>query len=86
MSPDIIAAVEAAVAKTGVERYRYLCLEHPDPGIRESFTQWILAGMPSQKATSSPHQMKPEVVGAVDQVLVSYDPFVPARGCGGCPG
>ncbi len=29
--------LEKAIKATGVERYRYLCLEHPDPRVRESF-------------------------------------------------
>jgi hypothetical protein len=87
----LLQAVDKAVAETGVERYRYLCLEHPDPAMRESFARWILAGMPSHKPASSPPAMNPKVVRAVDAAVagpaplsVSYDPVVPASGCGGC--
>jgi len=46
--------INAAIARTGVERYRYLCFGHPDPKVRESYTRWILTGMPADIETLPP--------------------------------
>lgn len=75
---DLELAIDQAVAETGHERYRYLCLEHPDPAIRESYSQWILAGRPAQRS--------------VDDVLAEahaegiLESISPTKPCGGCPG
>jgi hypothetical protein len=44
---DLLKALDQAIAETGVERYRFLALEHPDPATRERYSRWILAGRPS---------------------------------------
>jgi hypothetical protein len=44
---DLLKALDQAIAATGVERYRFLALEHPDPATRERYSRWILAGRPS---------------------------------------
>lgn len=33
--------LEEAIRKTGVERYRYLCLEHPDESTREGYRDLV---------------------------------------------
>jgi hypothetical protein len=45
---DLEKAIDQAIAETGVERYRHLCLSHPDPQVRERYSRWILAGRPSE--------------------------------------
>jgi hypothetical protein len=47
---DVDRALEAAIAETGVERYRYLVHEHPDPAVRASYRGWLLAGRPPAAA------------------------------------
>jgi hypothetical protein len=44
---DLERAIDQAIAETGVERYRFLALEHPDSRTRERYSQWILAGRPT---------------------------------------
>jgi hypothetical protein len=38
----ITDALELVIARTGVERYRYLCLEHPKPKVRSEYTELVL--------------------------------------------
>jgi hypothetical protein len=33
--------LDLVIARTGVERYRYLCLEHPDPRVRQQYRDWV---------------------------------------------
>lgn len=35
-------AIAKKVAETGVERYRHLCLEHPDPAVRARYSAWVM--------------------------------------------
>lgn len=35
-------ALDIVVARTGVERYRFLCLEHANPKVREEYGQLIM--------------------------------------------
>lgn len=47
--PELLAALDLAVRLSGVARYRYLCLEHPDPAVREGYrghVRRIAAGVP----------------------------------------
>jgi hypothetical protein len=44
---ELLRAIDQAIAETGVERYRFLALEHPDPTTRERYSRWILAGRPN---------------------------------------
>jgi len=68
----LIDAIDRAVAETGVARYRYLALEHPDLAVRRRYADWILAGRPAQAV-------------APPSVRVDYDPATPSHPCGGCP-
>lgn len=34
-------ALDKAIARTGVERYRFLCLEHPDPQVRADYQRLV---------------------------------------------
>jgi hypothetical protein len=51
---DLDAALDAAIAETGVERYRYLATGHPDPAVRRAYTEWILAGRPAHSSPINP--------------------------------
>jgi hypothetical protein len=77
MNPAVVAAVDAAIAATGVARYRYLALEQPDPVQRRVWQDWILAGRPAQRVTPDPAGPGP---------AVDYRPVIPPGRCGGCPG
>lgn len=70
---DFDQALEAVVSRTGVERYRYLTREHPDPAVRESYSGWVL-----REARGEPHPAQPPV-------RVSYGDPPPggAACCGG---
>lgn len=35
-------AIDAKVRETGVERYRHLCLEHPDATVRAQYSAWVM--------------------------------------------
>ena len=35
-------ALDLVIARTGVERYRYLCLEHPKPTVRAEYSAHVL--------------------------------------------
>ena len=38
----IAQALELVIARSGVERYRFLCLEHPNPKVRAEYTGLVL--------------------------------------------
>ena len=38
----IAEALDLVIARTGVERYRYLCLEHPKPKVRAEYSALVL--------------------------------------------
>jgi hypothetical protein len=38
----IAEALELVIARTGVLRYRYLCLEHPKPKVRAEYSELVL--------------------------------------------
>jgi hypothetical protein len=38
----IADALDLVIARTGVERYRYLCLEHPKPEVRAEYSALVL--------------------------------------------
>ncbi len=41
-TPDEFEAIlSEAIRRTGVGRYRYLCLEHPDPAIRAGYRETV---------------------------------------------
>jgi hypothetical protein len=35
-------ALDVVIARTGVKRYRYLCLEHPKPSVRAEYSALVL--------------------------------------------
>jgi hypothetical protein len=35
-------ALDLVISRTGVERYRYLCLEHPNPTVRAEYSALVL--------------------------------------------
>ena len=39
---ELSEAIEIVVERTGVERYRYLCLEHPNAGVRRDYSNLVL--------------------------------------------
>jgi hypothetical protein len=38
----IAEALELVIARSGVKRYRYLCLEHPNPKVRAEYSGLVL--------------------------------------------
>jgi hypothetical protein len=38
---DFDRILDEAIRLTGVERYRYLCTEHPDPATREQYRGYV---------------------------------------------
>lgn len=43
MSLTLHEALTVVIARTGVDRYRFLCLHHPDAAVRESYSAWVLS-------------------------------------------
>jgi hypothetical protein len=41
MTDPFLEALERAIAMTGVERYRFLCLEHDDPAVRADYQRLV---------------------------------------------
>jgi hypothetical protein len=39
--PAFLGALDQAIARTGVERYRFLCLEHSDPAVRADYQRLV---------------------------------------------
>ena len=57
----LLAALDIVIARTGVERYRYLCLEHPRPQVRAEYSSLVLrlalrfdSGQAAEPASSRP--------------------------------
>jgi hypothetical protein len=72
-------ALEAVVARTGVERYRYLCLEHPKPTLRAEYTSLVLrlaAQPPSSRPTPT------ELVALARKVMECPFRSTELSGCG----
>ena len=68
------AILTEAIARTGVQRYRYLCLDYPDEKIREQYR-----GLVTQIAAGTYTGQYHPVVRA----LAEFDPdFVLVSGCG----
>jgi hypothetical protein len=42
IDPGFEAYLAEAIARTGVHRYRYLCLEHPDPVVRAQYQGLVI--------------------------------------------
>ena len=42
VDPTFLPFLDRAIALTGVERYRYLCLEHPDPAVRAGYQRLVI--------------------------------------------
>jgi hypothetical protein len=53
-TPDeFLAALDEAIRRSGVERYRYLTLEHPDPSVREGY-RGLVRGLAAGPPAASP--------------------------------
>ena len=63
-------ALERAIARTGVERYRYLVNEHPDPQTRAEYQRLVT------EIASGTYEGQRVETPASDEL----------GGCGGCPG
>ena len=84
MTPDpaLIAAIDEAIAATGVQRYKYLCLDHPDPATRRAYSGWILAGRPAK--IHAPARGLDDVVRTALRELAEAPPeAVRKKGCCG---
>ena len=69
-SVDFEAILAEAIARTGVERYRFLCLMHPDPQTRAEYQRLvteIASGTYTGQRVETPASNEP-------------------GGCSGCPG
>jgi hypothetical protein len=42
IDPSFLPFLDEAIARTGHERYRYLCLEYPDPEIRRQYQGLVI--------------------------------------------
>jgi hypothetical protein len=42
IDPTFLPFLTEAIARTGVHRYRYLCLEHPDQPTREGYQRIVI--------------------------------------------
>ena len=53
----LLESIDLVVARTGVERYRYLCLEHPRPKVRAEYSAWVVrkAAEPFDPTTIRPY-------------------------------
>jgi hypothetical protein len=81
----LLEAIDLVVARTGVERYRHLCLEHPKPTIRAEYS-----GLVIRMAAEPP---PPKRSATESLALLSADRSCPYRsveavstgcGCGRC--
>lgn len=70
----LLEAIDLVVARTGVERYRYLCLEHPKPSVRAEYSRWIV-----DEAQRDPSE--PDITAHLAEA--SAQPRT-VRPCGGC--
>lgn len=73
-------AVEAKVAETGVERYRFLCLDHPDPAVRAQYSAWVMG----EPAPSAPPTAYPTIPLAESMRLTSLARQCPYRSKAAC--
>lgn len=49
----ITEALELVISRTGVERYRYLCLEHPKPNVRAEYSAHVIR-LAAQRSSPDP--------------------------------
>jgi hypothetical protein len=76
--PDNLeAALAEAIRRTGVGHYRYLCLGHPDPKVREEYRElvWRIAEAP-QQAYPSALEMAGNALSAAARFVASGFPTV----------
>jgi hypothetical protein len=60
--PVLLEALERAIATTGVEHYRFLCLSHPDPQIRADY-QRLVVEIATGQHDSQRHEPSTEPAG-----------------------
>lgn len=76
---SIAEALELVIARSGVQRYRYLCLEHPNPKVRAEYTALVL------RLASSPPPERPgaaESMALARQVRSCAFRSIESGGCG----
>lgn len=61
-------AIDRAIAETGVQRYRFLALEHPDPAVREKYSRWLLEGRPAYPSLAT---QAGNAIGAASRFVAS---------------
>jgi hypothetical protein len=73
-------ALAEAIRKTGVERYRYLALEHPSEKVRNQYRALVLeiAGIPNKAFPSATKQLS-NAFGAVRRVVAAAVAGEPVR-------
>jgi hypothetical protein len=62
VDPSFEAYLAEAIARTGVERYRFLCLEHPDPTVRHQY-QFLVIEIATGTYTGDRHDPLPPAEG-----------------------
>ena len=76
----LLEALDLVVARTGVERYRYLCLEHPKLTVRFEYSGLVLR-LATELTTS-----RPSVAESIDLIkavkVCPYRSLEAATGCG----
>jgi hypothetical protein len=75
----ITEALDLVISRTGVERYRYLCLEHPKPKVRAEYCAHVLrlaAQPPAPEPTAA------ELVAFARKVRVCPFRSIDSNGCG----
>ncbi|CEF48260.1 unnamed protein product [uncultured bacterium] len=75
---EFMPLLEEAIRRTGVERYRFLCLEHPDAAVRDGYRR-LVAGI-----AASPLDL-PGILEDL-HAAAQENPRVDPQPCGGCPG
>ena len=72
-------ALDLVIARTGVERYRYLCLEHPKPTLRAEYSRLVLR-LAAQTPASRP--CPTELVALARKVMECPFRSTESSGCG----
>ena len=74
-------ALDLVVARTGVERYRYLCTEHPNPRVRAEYS-----GLVMRLATAPPDPTTPTAAESLKNAAAvrrcQYRSIESSGGCG----
>jgi hypothetical protein len=72
-------ALDQVIARTGVERYRYLCLEHPKPEVRAEYSAHVLR-LAAQRPAPNPTAV--ELVAIASKVRSCAFRSIESGGCG----